>query len=165
MNFQKTTLSVACIVFVLSFLILVVILYQFNSSLVWPPETSDCPDLWLSYIDSNKKTLCKPNSKLTPEMGNWGNLCQKHSDGSYTCNTMDFTVFPFKSSDKTTSISHKCNWAQARDIYWTGVTDVNSSCEPVTMSLIPDFASLPHLDNTRFPKTPGIGFPPSPYST
>jgi len=148
MNFQKTTLSIAGGIFLLSLLILVIILYKFYTSLVWPPESSDCPDLWLSYIDSNDKSLCKPNSKLTPDTGNWGNLCQRQSDGSYTCSTMDFTGFPYTSKDKNTAISTKCNWATTRDIHWTGITDVNSKCEPITTDVI--IPSLPSTSATMW---------------
>jgi hypothetical protein len=131
MNFQTTTLSIALVIFILTFLILVVQLYQYNVSFVWPPETADCPDLWLSGTDSNKKTYCQPNNMLTTETGNWGGQCYENDKGIYVCSSMNFDVAPYNSKDKIQAISAKCNWATNHNIYWAGITDVNSSCDGI----------------------------------
>ena len=113
MNFQRTTLSIAFIIFIISCLILVVLLYQTGKNKKWPPEIGDCPDLWLSVGDKSANTKCQPNSRLAPELGNWGNFCQKQADEVYNCQVVDFNGY---------TKTKKCGWARKNSVFWSGVT-------------------------------------------
>ena len=138
MNFQKTTLSVALFVFMLSILILVVQLYQSSVSVKWPPEIADCPDFWLSVGSKSLNTKCQPNSQLLHDTGNWGNFCYKKGDNKYNCSIVDFGVPEFNSKDPETATSAKCYWARTHGVYWTGVTDIGSSCDTKPQNLSND---------------------------
>ena len=48
MTFQKTTIKVAVVVYIICTIALAIMLYQGSSSVLWPPETGTCPDLWLT---------------------------------------------------------------------------------------------------------------------
>jgi hypothetical protein len=46
MNFQRTTIMVALIVFFLVMIIIGFLLYKSKSTLDYPPEIAECPDYW-----------------------------------------------------------------------------------------------------------------------
>jgi len=127
MNFQKTTLLIAFIVFFIVCLIIIAILWRIK--IVWPPEVADCPDFWLTTKDANGNNACQPNANLSSNLGNWGNLCQKQSNNTYNCLIVKQSDIPgYNSKEKKIATAAKCKWARTRGVQWSGVTDVLSSC-------------------------------------
>ena len=114
MNFQRTTLSIAFIIFIIYCLTLVILVYRPIKK--WPPEIGDCPDLWLSVGDKSANMKCQPNSKLKPGLGNWGNFCQKQNNEIYNCQVVDFSGPEYNSKNQ------KCGWARSHNIFWSGIT-------------------------------------------
>ena len=51
MSFQKTTVTVAIIIFIITIAIIGIMLNNMKNNQVFPPEIGDCPDYWKKYND------------------------------------------------------------------------------------------------------------------
>jgi hypothetical protein len=102
MSFQKIVLTVAVVLLILSLVVIGVLLYNKNSNIKFPPESSDCPD----YFKATRKGVCKNVNHLAVSNPN--------------CSTGDFSGSGYegKHGDK-----RKCTWAKECGLSWDGITN------------------------------------------
>jgi len=124
MTFQKTVISVAIIILMLSLGLISYMLWNAQGSTKYPPEISMCPDFWeatqqqkASGIDNpNPKMICRPN----PNLGDDANK------GTFSGKEFDFSSPKFQGPS---GLSAKCKWASTYDVFWDGVSTLAPSCK------------------------------------
>lgn len=103
MSFQKTTIKVAVALLLFFLAVIAVLLYRARSSVVFPPQYSECPDYW-SVIGKNK---CK--NKMTGHLSNGPEGLEK-----------DFSSDDYKGQR---GLKEKCIWAKNNNVVWDRITD------------------------------------------
>jgi hypothetical protein len=98
--FQKTVLTVATVILIISLCAIGIILYRQKNNYTYPPVIANCPDYW-----EISKNVCKNSLNL----GN--SSCSK---------TMDFTNGRWGG---TNGLKSKYKWAKACKLTWDGITD------------------------------------------
>jgi hypothetical protein len=100
--FNKTVLTIAIILLVISLIFIGMSLYATQSDALWPPDPSECPDYWNITEDG-----CEPNSSLG-----------KHNNsGTGACSSRK----PLKSRGEAAR-RKACNWAKSCGVYWDGIS-------------------------------------------
>ena len=103
MNFQKTTVSIAIVIFIITITLIGILLNNTKNNSVYPPEIGSCPDYWKKMSDGK---CFNPISGL----------------GKQGCKgPIDFEVDPYigKNGKKA-----KCNYAKGCDLAWDGITNI-----------------------------------------
>ena len=110
MSFQKTVLTIGSILLVLILLFTGYILYRNKYTGEFPPVISECPDYWVSQIESGQ------------------NICSNVKNlGKASCSKkMNFNRPPWNGSD---SVCYKSKWARSCDLTWDGITNSNVDCK------------------------------------
>jgi hypothetical protein len=109
-NFQKMTLTIAGIILLICIVILILIFVFPNTSQVWPPMVSNCPDYFVdttgdgSNCTNPLKIIGSPSCMTTPTSG---------------VNAPNFTVGNYIGSTGTCA---KYNWATGCEVSWDGIT-------------------------------------------
>jgi len=103
-NFQRLTLTIAGILFIIIIIILSYVLFNANSNQTWPPIIPSCPDYWLD-LSGNGAQCINPKESL----------------GLGKCGTApDFTQGEWAG---TTGNCQKYLWAKNTcDVAWDGIT-------------------------------------------
>lgn len=103
MSFQKTTIIIAVSLLLFFLAVIAVLLYRAQSSVIFPPEYSECPDYW-NVIGKNQ---CKNETS--------GDL----SNGPVGM-TADFNSDDFKGR---LGLKRKCEWATSHGVVWDRITE------------------------------------------
>ena len=116
MNFQKSVIVSACILFI------AYVLYNNKYNVSFPPTVSQCPDYWLDMEKTANSSgdIGNNNSQTKQSCVNIKNL------GNQSCNrTMDFTGNFWQGS---TGNCNKSKWAKGCDLTWDGITNNSNIC-------------------------------------
>lgn len=110
MTFQKTVLIIGAVLLILILLVISIALYRNKTTGDFPPVISDCPDYWVSQLESGQ------------------NICSnvKHLGKASCSKKMNFNKPPWNGSD---SVCYKSKWAKACDLTWDGITNSNVDCK------------------------------------
>ena len=104
MSFQKTIIKIALFGLIIFAIFLSIILYNAKSSLKFPPEIALCPDHWENI---------------------GGNKCQNVNNlGDFSKNgIISFDDEKYKGQ---TGLCKKREWAKRNNVFWGGITDIQS---------------------------------------
>ena len=105
MTFQKTTIKVAIVVYIICTVALVIMLYQGTTSVLWPPETGTCPDLWITApsedsTDANGQIKAEGTIDIKIEPANQEGFSNPFASSSTA----------YKCKPNTTLTKEKGNW-------------------------------------------------------
>ena len=64
-NFQKITLIIAGILFIIMIIILSFVLFNANNDQQWPPIISSCPDYWLDLSGNGSQCVNRKGPKIS----------------------------------------------------------------------------------------------------
>ena len=125
-TFQKNITIIACIVLIVSLIVLAMFLRNSIKSTQWPPIKSKCPDYWDIDI-SGTDIKCVNTSTV--------NECQNRANLDTLADTCDgFTpdlIFAQNAPDNTHNISTDClkyRWARKAGVTWDGVSNNKEAC-------------------------------------
>ena len=115
MSFQKNTMTIAVIVFILILTMIGFLLSSSNKNASFPPEIAQCPDYYKGYVDQDGKTHCEMIDTVTcQDLGFTGPAIQNNCEQSYVY-------------DKNATPVDKCNEIKKGIDYvsWPGISDRN----------------------------------------
>lgn len=111
-EFNKIVLIIACIILIISLIVIGYSLKLAMSQDKFPAIISDCPDYWDISLNSKCINNLHVNGNLTPG-------CKEVNLEEFTTNGLtDYSV-----------ICRKKNWAKGCKITWSGVTNNVKACE------------------------------------
>ena len=113
-NFKKTVLYIACVILIISLIVIGIMLANSKSKEAFPPLKGSCPDYWVEVEGDDKgEHRCINQRRL----------------GDPKCDReMDF------STNKWMGIQGACNkqkWAKQCNLTWDGITNNNSVCKDI----------------------------------
>tara|TARA_B100000900_G_C20508106_1_gene686788 strand:- start:14 stop:373 length:360 start_codon:yes stop_codon:yes gene_type:complete len=115
MNFQRKVLLVSSILFILTGIFIIYVIYNDKFSKVFPPVVASCPDYWLDQQiqDSmgNQKSKCVNVKKL--------GTCPEQSSKSF-----DEPQWLGPSGE-----CRKSKWAKQCNLTWDGITNNSKVCD------------------------------------
>ena len=120
-NFQKITLIVALVIFIILMIFIGAVLYKNKYEKKFPPIISSCPDYWIDEeppISANELSNIDVKTTKCKNIKNLGKVsCSK---------TMDFKgeFWEGKSGD-----CNKAKWARNCDLTWDGITNNPDVCK------------------------------------
>ena len=106
MNFQKSVLVIAIILFLIIMLMIGVIIRSHDKNKLFPPEVPHCPDYW----ESMGQEGCRNTHGL-------GNIEKTECGGD-----VKFTEQKYQGESGR---KNKCEWARNCEVEWDGITNVN----------------------------------------
>ena len=104
MSFYKTAIKIALISLILFTIILIITIWNSNTSKGFPPEIPSCPDHWEPAEGDSDELICTNNlgSSSIDESPNFNQQLYKGQKG----------------------LCEKQKWAKTNSIHWSGITDV-----------------------------------------
>ena len=131
-SFQIIVLSIATVVLVLVLTFIGIVMSSQNSSTVYPPTMSDCPDYWEVRKDGSGCNVPLP----TKNRVNLGGIYDKGNklilDGTNTyglkTDSTGTNYINFTDSKLWSGVCSKKKWAQGYSLSWDGVTNYNGTC-------------------------------------
>jgi hypothetical protein len=100
MTFQKTTVTIAIIIFIITISIIAIMLNNMKNNAIYPPEIGDCPDYWVKQSNGE---------------------CYNQIQGLGNCNgPINFNNEPYIG---TNGNKKKCEWAKGCNLVWDGITN------------------------------------------
>ena len=125
-TFQKNITIIACVILIVSLIVLAMFLSKSIKSAQWPPIKAKCPDYWdVTISDNNIK--CVNTSNV--------NECQYReniSDISNTCDGFEPDImFAENAPGNTQNISTDClkyEWARKTGVTWDGISNNKEAC-------------------------------------
>lgn len=100
MSFQKTVMTIAVVLLIVSLLFIAVILYNAKSNTQYPPEMGTCPDYW----------------KLDPSTG----MCDNVKSLGTCMGKKSFSGPDWQGAE---GLAKKNAWAKSCGLVWQGVTN------------------------------------------
>ena len=105
-TFNRTVLTIAIILLVISLIFIGVSLYATQSDALWPPDPSECPDYW--NVTENG---CEPNSSLG-----------KHNNsGTGACPSRKPLTRNVQMGGEAAR-TKACIWAKSCGVHWDGIS-------------------------------------------
>ena len=106
MSFQKTVLTVASVILIVSLIIIAIILKVSKSNTKYPPEIGVCPD----YFLPKRKNVCSNPKGLGKNLGDEVKFTGDSACGT-ECNKRNYIA--------------RCRWANENGVQWDGITNMN----------------------------------------
>jgi hypothetical protein len=125
-GFQRTILSIAIVMLLLSLIFIGLSLRKSQMNQTWPPILSSCPDYWTDLLGNGKSCLNVNN------LGAQTRACGYNTSGTSN-NTIDFTTATYSGAGGACA---KKKWATTCSIpnstvTWDGITyGVGDPCAP-----------------------------------
>jgi hypothetical protein len=122
MNFQKWTIVIFTIIFVIILIYLGMNINKPDTSILWPPITANCPDYWADVNGDGTSCVGTKDSNT----GSWSSF-----NGLTPITTASDPIAPFVSTvpNFTTgsyigsnSLCSKYTWATTNGVAWDGIT-------------------------------------------
>tara|TARA_B100000424_G_C22944224_1_gene502455 strand:+ start:4385 stop:4771 length:387 start_codon:yes stop_codon:yes gene_type:complete len=120
-NFQKTTLTIALVIFIILMIFIGAVLYKNKYDKKYPPVIASCPDYWIDEEPPISADSLNNIDFQTTKCKNIKNL------GKDSCSkTMNFTgeFWEGESGD-----CNKSKWAKNCDLSWDGITNNPDVCK------------------------------------
>jgi hypothetical protein len=132
-SFQVIVLSIATIVLILVLTFIGLIMSNQNSSSVYPPTASDCPDYWEVRKDGSGCNIPFPvkgsvNLGGIYDKGNNLLLNASNTNASLKTDSKGVNYINFMDSKLWSGVCAKKKWANANNVFWDGVTNYNGAC-------------------------------------
>jgi hypothetical protein len=106
MSFQKTVLTTATVILIISLIVVAIILKVSNANTKYPPEIAICPD----YFIPKSQNVCSNPKGLGNNLGD-----EVTFEGDSACG---------RECNKRNHVS-RCRWANTNGIQWDGITNRN----------------------------------------
>ena len=104
MSFYKTAIKIALISLIIFTIILIITIWNSNSTKGFPPEISNCPDHWQPV--EGDELICETTENLgSSSLTESPNFSQSFYEGQK-------------------GLCEKQKWAKTNSIHWSGITDV-----------------------------------------
>jgi len=125
-TFQKNITIIACVILIVSLIVLAMFLSNSIKTAQWPPIKSKCPDYW--DIDISGSNIECVNTSTVNECQTPANL----DTLANTCNGFKpDELFAQNAPGNTQNISTDClkyKWAQKAGVTWDGVSNNKEAC-------------------------------------
>jgi hypothetical protein len=132
-SFQVIVLSIATVVLVLVLTFIGIVMSNQNSSAVYPPTTTDCPDYWEVRKDGSGCNVPLPtksrlNLGAIYDKGNKLLLNSSNTNASLKTDSTGTNYINFADSKLWSGVCSKKKWASENGIFWDGITNYNGTC-------------------------------------
>lgn len=132
-SFQVIVLSIATVVLVLVLTFIGIVMSNQNSSAVYPPTTTDCPDYWEVRKDGSGCNVPLPikgrlNLGSIYDKSNNLLLNSSNTNASLKTDSTNTNYINFADSKLWSGVCAKKKWASENGIFWDGITNYNGTC-------------------------------------